>query len=353
MFRSATFKLTMWYLAIVMLISIIFSLALYNVTTNELDRGLRRETQRIDLQFPVFDNDPDLQHQMDPDASAGAHTILFRLITLNLVVLVGAGFASYWLARRTLEPIEIAHEQQKRFTSDVSHELRTPLTALRMESEVALLNHKSTAADLRHTLNSNLEEVTKLDGLINNLLRLTQLEADEIQQHFQHVSSKDVLEAALERATKLAKARRIKLKQTITDASILGDEESLIQLVVILLDNAIKYSPEGKTVTLDSSVQANDVIWRISDEGNGIDPVALEHAFDRFYRADSSRAKAGTEGYGLGLSIAKMIADVHQGNITLKSRVGHGTTAVVVLPNAQPKQDDQGANPSSVSDQAD
>lgn len=325
-------------MAIVMIISIVFSIALYNVTTNELDRGLRRETQRIDLQFPVFDTDPNLQHQMNPDAAEGAHSILIRLISLNLLVLVGAGFSSYWLARRTLEPIEVAHEQQKRFTSDVSHELRTPLTALRMESEVALLNDKSSATELRQTLNSNLEEVSKLDGLINNLLRLAQLDAGEVKQHFQQVSSQDVLAAAVERVSKLAKAHHIAIKQTLSDATLLGDQESLIQLVVILLDNAIKYSPKGKTVTLDGSVQANEIIWRIRDEGNGIEPLALEHVFDRFYRGDSSRAKSVTEGYGLGLSIAKMIADVHQGNITLKSRVGHGTTALVTLPSVAPTE---------------
>jgi signal transduction histidine kinase len=333
MFRSATFKLTMWYLAIVMTISIVFSFALYNVTTGELNRGLNRETQRIDSQFPVFQNDPNLEH-MNTYASQDANRIMLRLISLNLFVLVGAGFASYLLARRTLGPIEAAHEQQKRFTSDVSHELRTPLTALRMESEVALLNSKTSSAELRKTIKSNLEEVTKLDMLINNLLRLTQLEADELQQHFQRISSKEVVEAAVERVNKLAKARKITIKQTVKDATVLGDQESLVQIIVILLDNAIKYSPEGKTVTLGASTSNNEAIWRVSDEGNGIEPSALEHVFDRFYRADSSRAKSTTDGYGLGLSIAKMIADVHNGNITLKSRVGHGTTAIVLLPTA-------------------
>lgn len=321
----------MWYLAIVMTISVIFSIALYSVTTGELNRGLRRETQRIDLQFPVFDDDPDLQH-MEPDESASAHSILLRLVSLNLFVLAGAGFLSYWLARRTLEPIEAAHEQQKRFTADVSHELRTPLTALRMESEVALLNSKTSASELRNTLKSNLEEVTKLDTLINNLLRLAHLEANELQQNFQSVSSKDIIETAVEQVTPLAKARHIKIDQTVADTPVRGDRESLIQLIVILLDNAIKYSTAHTVVTVDASRNKDEVIWRISDHGKGIEQKALEHVFDRFYRADSSRTKSVTEGHGLGLSIAKMIADLHEGIITLKSHVGEGTTAIVVLP---------------------
>ena len=113
MFRSATFKLTMWYLTIVMVISLGFSLALYNVATHELNRGLNNETQRIYNRFPVFEGNPLLRPGADYDS--GAHRILLRLVGFNLIVLVGAGWASYWLARRTFEPIEEAHEQQKRF----------------------------------------------------------------------------------------------------------------------------------------------------------------------------------------------------------------------------------------------
>ena len=141
MFRSATFKLTMWYLALVMAISLVFSVVLYSVAAGELDRGLNNETRRIYQKFPVFEGSPVLRPGADYDS--GAHRILLRLAGFNIIVLVGAGWASYWLARRTLEPIEQAHEQQKRFTADVSHELRTPLTALKMESEVALMNDKN------------------------------------------------------------------------------------------------------------------------------------------------------------------------------------------------------------------
>ncbi|HXR49992.1 MAG TPA: hypothetical protein VN778_03115, partial [Verrucomicrobiae bacterium] len=107
MFRSATFKLTMWYMTIVMLISLAFSVALYNVATGELRRGLHRETERIYNQFPVFENNPSLPLP-STDFDSSAHRILFRLVGLNIVVLVGAGFASYWLARKTIEPIEAA-----------------------------------------------------------------------------------------------------------------------------------------------------------------------------------------------------------------------------------------------------
>jgi len=317
MFRSATFKLTMWYLAIVMAISLAFSVVLYHVTTGELDRGLRHETQRIYTEFPVFQGNPMLRPNVDYDS--GAHRILLRLIGFNIFVLVAAGGASYWLARRTLQPIEEAHQQQARFTSDVSHELRTPLTALRMESEVALLNKKASSDELRSTLSSNLEEISKLEALINNLLRLSRLEADELQQAFRPVNTADLTGAAIKQVSALAEERKINIKQTGKPATVSGDQDNLTQLLVILLDNAIKYSPSKSEIELKSSLKGDQVVLSVADHGVGIKREALEHVFDRFYRADSSRQKGSDEGYGLGLSIAKMVADVHGATITLRS----------------------------------
>lgn len=333
MFQSATFKLTVWYLTIVMVISLLFSGVLYHIATNELNRGIAQEGQRIIRQFPVFRDDPGFRPTAEYEA--GRQRILWRLIILNLLVLVGAGYLSYLLARRTLEPIQAAHEQQKRFTADVSHELRTPLTAIKMESEVALLNDKTPAQELRQTLQSNLEEVGKLEQLINNLLRLTRLEADELQQRFEPVSSQAVVSAAIEQVNKLAQDRKITVTQKVSDTQVSGDQESLVQLLVILLDNAIKYSPRGSTVTVEAKRHKDQVNWQVKDQGTGIDPIALEHVFDRFYRADDARSKAAeTEGFGLGLSIAEMIATLHGGTITLRSKVGGGTTATVSFPSS-------------------
>src|SRR5580704_9945872 len=110
MFRSAYFKLTLWYLTLVMGISITFSFILYHVATTELYEGLHRETQRIYTQFPIFNNSPMLRP--DADDQYGAHRILIRIVIFNIAVLICAGIASYLLARRTLQPIEDAHEQQ-------------------------------------------------------------------------------------------------------------------------------------------------------------------------------------------------------------------------------------------------
>lgn len=322
----------MWYLAIVMAISLMFSAVLYEVAAGELDRGLNNESRRISRQFPVFEGNPILRPRADYDN--GAHRILLRLVGFNVVVLVGAGWASYWLARRTLEPIEEAHEQQKRFTSDVSHELRTPLTALKMETEVALMNDKNGKKELRKVLTSNLEEAGKLEKLINNLLRLTRLEAGELQQQFSLLDSDTLVKAAIGQVDKQAKERKIKIVTELSPATLRGDADSLTQLLVILIDNAIKYSPSGSNIKLSVQAANDSVSFRVQDHGSGMKRQTLEHVFERFYRGeDDSRNKLTAEGFGLGLSIAKMIADIHHGTITLESRSSQGTVATVNMPS--------------------
>ena len=331
MFRSATLKLTAWYLFVSMGISLIFSFVVYHIGSNEIARSVSQQSARIYQQFPVFDNNPILK---DPDyINDSDHRLLLKLVFLNVFVLILAGLASYLLARRTLEPIEEAHQQQTRFTSDVSHELRTPLTAIKMESEVALMNPDATTKELMNTLSSNLEEVSKLEKLINNLLRLSRLEADELRENFGVISSKEVIEEAIKQVKPQAKSRKVEIDEKIIDKPFFGDQDSIIQLLVIMLDNAIKYSPSPSVVKVTSKVKEDKLVITLKDSGIGIEKDALEHIFDRFYRAESSRNKAGdSEGYGLGLSIAKMIADVHGAVITVSSQPNKGTEVQIELP---------------------
>lgn len=333
MFRSATVKLTVWYLALVMAISLMFSVVVYRVGTREIASGLSRQTQRIYHDFPVFQDSPELRP--GDDLSASNRHLLVRLAAFNAVVLMGAGLASYYLARRTLRPIEEAHARQTRFTADASHELRTPLTAIKMESEVTLMDKASGKPALRAALKSNIEEADKLDALVNNLLRLSRLEDAELRTGFSRLQTQPLTEAALAQIQKAAGTKHITITRDIKDVAVSGDHDSLVQLLVILLDNAIKYSPANSGIQVSSRQEGNQVQLQVRDEGIGIEPSALDHVFDRFYRADSSRGKTGTDGFGLGLSIAKLIADLHDGTITLSSRRGRGTTATLSLPVAK------------------
>ena len=327
MYKSATLKMTVQYLALVMAISLIFSAVIYHFATDALAWGLHNQTARIYEEFPVFSDNPFFVHDNDVDISA--HRILLNLAYFNVLVLVVAGFVSYWLARLTLRPIEAASEQQKRFVADASHELRTPVTALKMSTEVALMDTNAPKSDLRQALASNLEEANKLEILLNSLLRLSHLESNGMELHMAKIAVTDLVRLALERVEKSAAAKRISINTVSTNGAVAGDEASLIQVLVILLDNAIKYSPVGSTVTITSQAKGNDTVVTVSDHGAGIKKEALEHVFDRFYRADNARS--GDNGYGLGLAIAKHIMDLHHGTITLASTHGKGTRASIVL----------------------
>jgi signal transduction histidine kinase len=318
-------------MAIIIAISLAFSIVVYHFAIQELTSGLTTQTQRWYDEFPGLDAQ-DRYLNATAALTTGRHHILINLFEFNILVLVGAGFASYLLARRTLEPIEAAHKQQKRFTADVSHELRTPLTALRMESEVALMNSHASREELRVALEGNLEEASKMDSLINNLLRLTRLEAGPVQNNFTTLSAKALVETALGYVAKQARVKHITLENNAKALRIVGDEDSLVQLLVILLDNAIKYSPQSSTIHLDTKKAKEMIHIIVRDEGQGIAPAALPHVFDRFYREDAVRTNSAEQGYGLGLSIAKLISDVHSGNITLTSKLGKGTTATIALP---------------------
>lgn len=334
MFRNATSKLTLYYLAIVMVISLIFSGVVYHLATNEVTYGLNRQTQRIYRTFPVFYNNPYLRVRSN-DVTLAEHHIFWQLVDFNLLVLVGAGILSYLLARRTLEPIEASHQRQKRFTADVSHELRTPLTSLKMSSEVALMDKAASREELRQALTSNVEDATRMELLIGNLLRLTRLDEDSSQLALNPIDSHTVLQAAIDQVTVPAQSKAISFDNAATPQRILGDSDSLTQLLVILLDNAVKYSPAKSNISITSARKDGRYELRITDSGPGISAQALPHVFERFYREDTARTSGHTAGYGLGLSIAKLIADRTAAHITLTSRPGKGTTAVVSLPLAQ------------------
>ena len=331
MFKKAYLQLTLWYLAIVMTISIMFSFALYNVASGELSDSLRRESARISNQYPFFQNQGLIQPKKD--LGYGNHVLIVRLLTFNLIVLISAGFASYLLARKTLRPIEESHHQQKLFTANVSHELRTPLTALKMEDEVVLMNENASKSDLKQTIKSNLEEVTKIENLINNILKLTKLENDELKSEFTNVSLTDTIKDSVDQVISIASSRNIGIESEVPrDINVFGNKSALVQLIIILLDNSIKYSKENTIIVVSiKQLDKKQAQIIIKDQGIGINPDNLKHIFDRFYQADQSRSSE-LGGYGLGLSIAKSIVDIHNGTIIISSRIDNGTTVKVNLP---------------------
>lgn len=324
--RSSTVRLAVSYLAIIMTMSIGFSCVFFNTSAKELNRPIPNKPL-----FMVGDGHRDyLQQYFDQRADQGRQHLLGNLVLLNIGALAAGTYISYMLARRTLEPIERAMEAQSRFTSDASHELRTPLAAIQAENEVALRKTDLTLPRAKELLHSNLEEVIRLRDLSDGLLQLARSDAKELEHHAVHLA--EVMTEALNRIVKLAQAKDIAVDDLVQDVVVSGDKRLLTQAVVILLDNAIKYSPEKSTIHLSVAVDAQLAVVRVRDEGPGIVAADQQRIFERFYRVDQSRTQHKTPGHGLGLSIARKIVEQHDGRISVDSVAGRGTTFIILLP---------------------
>jgi two-component system, OmpR family, sensor histidine kinase CiaH len=320
LFQSATLKLTAWYMVLIMCVSIGFSMLLYGVSSHEIGRGIPAQADGFMNQLAPYQSNQYFSWRQQRANN---------LVLINVFMVLAGGISSYALARYTLKPIADAMDAQARFTSDASHELRTPLSVMRTEIEVAL-KKKMTSSAAAAILVSNLEEITRLEGLVDRLLKLSVRQSVTLVP----VQLEDVAIDATTRMVAAAQARRIGIDNSAQAVMVRGDKDALADVVSICLDNAIKYSPEGSDISIHSKTDAKTASLVIVDAGSGIAPEDLDHIFERFYRADSSRSKSHVEGYGLGLSLAKKIIDLHKGTITISSRKGHGTTVTVTVPRA-------------------
>lgn len=323
LFDTAYMRLTLWYVAIIMAISLVFSFWVYTQARHELQFGLNRV-----IEIKPFANS-DFGTVINDRLHDSTGRLVGRLIFFNTIVLVAGAAASYWLARRTMHPIEEAVEAQERFTADASHELRTPLAAMKTEIEVGLRAKNLSKSDAVALLKSNLEEVDRLGNLAEGLLTLTQSDS---ALDVKPVATVEVIEKAVKRLQSLADAKKIALQHEYAPATVLADGIALDKIISILLDNAIKYSPENAVVLLRTHQKDGREYVEVRDEGIGIKATELPHIFERFYRADSSRSKTHVAGHGLGLSIAQKLAEQMEGKITATSTPGKGSVFTLQLP---------------------
>ena len=331
-FESARLRLTLWYTLVIMVVSITFSLGIYSIQTYELTRFEAIQRERIENR--IYDSAP--QRARNPLVldeglvTEAKQRIIHRLGLINgILMIVSTGFG-YFLSGKTLRPIERVLKDQENFISDASHELRTPLTAMRTSLEVFLRGKNPTLSSATALIKGNLDEAIRLQSLSDSLLDLSTGSLD--QASFQELELKDVINSALTSLAPLAKKRRIKIALRGKAVSVRGSHSHLRQLFVILIDNAIKYSPVGKgKVSITLSQKGRSVTVTVKDNGKGIDQDDLPHVFDRFYRADSSRSRGGSGGYGLGLAIAKKIMDDHNGEISVNSLPSKGSTFQVTF----------------------
>ncbi len=303
MFTKARIKLTIYYLTIIMVISLFFSAIIYQGATLELNRIENRQRSMRPNQGVIID--PDIIQETK-------YRIFITLLTLNGIIILGSGISGYFLAAKTLDPIKKMVDEQKEFVSNASHELRTPLASLKSQIEVALRSKKISESEFRELLQSNLDDVNNMANLSNYLLKLNKYQNKKLE--FKKCDLSMIVKEV---------AGKKDIKTNLVKTFVNGDSDSLKELVNILVDNAVKYG-DGKVI----SISLKNKTLKIVDNGMGISKADLPHIFDRFFRSDRAR---GHDGYGLGLSIAKQIADNHNARIKVESKLGTGTTFKVIF----------------------
>ena len=329
------------------------------------------------IYLPVFIDD-EVRYILQSDASLQfvddtLYWLLLVLVGVAVIVLLLAWIGSSWLARQAMAPIDHlsatasnisghtlgtrltmiapysefhrladafnsmldrlqkAFDAQRRFVADAAHELKTPLTAMKGHMEVTL-NRPRTTEEYREAIMTALGDTDRLNQLTKSLLTLAQLSGDNQATSPEPVNLQSVVEEVRDELQVLAEDKGIILRvETAQVPEILGDALQLRRMIVNVLDNALRHTPKGGTVTVRVSHDHLNLVIAITDTGCGIAPEHLPHVFDRFYRVDAARDRQ-SGGTGLGLALVKEIAEHHGGDVTVHSTVGQGTILSIRLP---------------------
>jgi len=334
MFKKARLKLTAWYLLIIMIISFSFSALIYQLISLEINRFANSQRNRIERnifssnQFPsppraiIIDNDLIVESQQH---------LLVNLVIINSVIFLLSGSLSYFLAGKTLSPIQKMTEDQKQFISDASHELKTPITALKTMLEVSLRDPKLNLIESKKVLTNSIFVTNQLKTLSDSLLELNHLNNNGSSFKLEPILIKNLMSESIKKIQPQANKKKITIKFKQIKGKIIVDGQKIEELFLILLDNAIKYSPKSSSINFTAIKTKKHAIFKIIDQGIGISPKDLPHIFDRFYRADNARTKNNSSSYGLGLSIAQKIIEQHHGSISVQSIPNKGSIFSVSL----------------------
>lgn len=252
----------------------------------------------------------------------------------SLLMFIFAFFASLFLSGMSIKPVKAALEKQLSFVSDASHELRTPLAIVRNRLENILTKSNRTVYEVSDDIAVSLKEITRLSKLTNDLLILSRGDSETMQLKIEEF---DLLEHARTVAipfSEMAEIQKKKFTVSGENAKVLADKAMMSQLLIILLDNALKYTAEGEEVGIRVRQNGGDVQLEVIDTGTGIPDDVKPHVFERFFRADKARSR-DTGGYGLGLAIAKVIAQSHRGSISLTDNHPKGTKITVTFPKTK------------------
>lgn len=257
----------------------------------------------------------------------------FLILAMCIGVLLSL-ISGYYIAGNAMKPIQDALNQQKEFIADASHELRTPITVMRTNLDVVKACDDETVESQMEWIDSAYRETEHMQNLVDNLLQIAKSDAGRDNLIKQQFFAQKLCTEVCSRFEPIAVKKKIVIRFTCKSSHIIinGDYQKLTQLLSIVMDNAIKYSPENQTI--DMNLRKGDskhAVIEIRDHGIGIDSKEVENIFKRFYRTDKARSRK-EGGTGLGLAIAKQIVDAHNGTIEAESKKGYGTKIIITLP---------------------
>ncbi len=284
--------------------------------------------------FDVGNDGPFVEIVLENSAPLVRHyrRILGAFLAAGLGAVVLAGLGGYRLSRLSTAPVEESMERTRRLVADIAHELRTPLAVVRAQVDVALRRPRGPS-EYAPTLRRVGAEAERLSRITDDLLLLARADVGQRPVDRQRLFLDDVVSDAVSGARALAEERGVTLEMPrYEETSVVGDAELLRRLAMILLDNAIHFTPRGRGVVIAVHPEGEHAALEVVDQGEGIPPAALPHVFERFFRADGARDRAG--GAGLGLSIAQWIATEHRGTLTLELEPARGVRAKFLMPLA-------------------
>ena len=270
----------------------------------------------------------------DASSTHSWESLAISLLVAAFVTLAAFFVIAWFLSRWALRPVKEAWEAQRQFVADASHELKTPLTVILANSSILLKHPESSIASQSQWIESSQVEAENMQGLVNEMLELAQVES-RAAVHHEPLDFSDLVDGEVLQFESVAFERCCMLEGSIAEGiTVNGDAKRLTKAVSTLIENALKYVDESGEVSVDLKSAGKTCSLAIRNTGSTISPEDLPHIFDRFYRTDKART-SGEGGYGLGLAIAREIAREHDGDITCASSPDAGTTFTVTLPVLQ------------------
>lgn len=313
------------------LVVLIFDVLIYKITERQLYKEIDIELQKY------VDREPNNKVVIvNPSTiyvirNISLQSLRKRLFNISLIIIFSSAIVSYILSKKTLKPIFTAWEKQTEFVQNAAHELRTPLTIIQAKQQLLLKEPESKIIDKSEDIRLTINETRRLTKLVKELMILATADSNQlsVQKELKNIDelTNEVVMPYMEYAKMQNKTLNISLN---CKKDIHIDINKITQLLVILLDNAIKYTKEGENINVTTYNKDGKCVIEVADEGIGISDEQKKHIFERFFRADKARSRE-TGGTGLGLAIAQTIVKAHGGTIRVYDNEPKGTKFVVRL----------------------